>query len=35
VRWAARKVGVIQTGSIQVYLGYMFATLVLLLVLLR
>ena len=35
VRWAARKVSVIQTGSIQTYLGYIFVVLMLLLVVLR
>jgi len=35
VRWAAKKISVIQTGSIQTYLGYIFVVLVLLLVALR
>ncbi|HUT27313.1 MAG TPA: hydrogenase 4 subunit B [Methanomassiliicoccales archaeon] len=35
VRWLARKVSVIQTGSIQTYLGYIFVVLILLLVVLR
>ncbi len=35
VRWAARKISVIQTGSIQAYLGYIFAMLVILLIVLR
>lgn len=35
VRWAAKKVSVIQTGSIQTYLGYIFVVLILLLVVLR
>jgi hydrogenase-4 component B len=35
VRWVAKKVSVIQTGSIQTYLGYIFVVLILLLVVLR
>lgn len=35
VRWAARKISVIQTGSIQTYLGYIFVMLVLLLLAMR
>lgn len=35
VRWAAKKFSVIQTGSIQTYLGYIFVMLVLLLLAMR